>query len=125
MTGCLVWGLTSAEPSPVQALRTACGEDLQAFCSTVRPGQGRVLACLSAHDEQLSSDCRAALQNVTGDLEATYAAVRFVAEECRGDIEDHCATVERGEGRVLACLERNETQVSERCIDALQEVGLR
>lgn len=43
------------------AVREACGQDVQTFCGDVRPGGGRVGACLMRHREELSESCRKAL----------------------------------------------------------------
>jgi len=42
-------------------LQAICGKELGRWCPEVRPGQGRVLACLKAHDAELSPVCRALL----------------------------------------------------------------
>ena len=46
--------------SPMDALRVACAQDAQRLCSGVQPGGGRILSCLKAHKDQLSSQCRQA-----------------------------------------------------------------
>lgn len=46
------------------ALREACGADFQTFCPGVRPGGGRVIACLHAHGPDLSPGCQHALQRL-------------------------------------------------------------
>ena len=40
----------------------ACSQDLQAFCSDVTPGDGKILACLWAYEDQVSSPCGEALE---------------------------------------------------------------
>ena len=42
-------------------LRTDCGADFQTFCADVQLGGGRGLACLRAHQRQLTSLCQSAL----------------------------------------------------------------
>jgi hypothetical protein len=39
--------------------RQACGPDVERFCRGVRPGQGRILACLKGRESDLSPACRA------------------------------------------------------------------
>ncbi|WP_048859593.1 cysteine rich repeat-containing protein, partial [Acidisphaera rubrifaciens] len=46
------------------ALREACGADFQTFCPGVRPGGGRVIACLHAHGPDLSPGCQQALRQL-------------------------------------------------------------
>ena len=38
---------------------------------------------------------------------------------CRGDLQQFCAAVQRGGGRILACLKEHEAQLSPACHDAL------
>jgi Cysteine rich repeat len=42
-------------------LRRACGSDFRAYCAGVRPGGGRIVACLEANGPYLSRQCRSAL----------------------------------------------------------------
>lgn len=46
-------------------------------------------------------------------------AQRQVAQACMPDIRAHCAEVERGGGRILACLRQNSERVSPNCRQAL------
>lgn len=49
-----------AQAQDAQALRKACGGDLQKYCSGIQPGGGRVAQCLQSHAAELSPDCKAA-----------------------------------------------------------------
>ena len=42
---------------------TQCKEDLKAFCSQVRPGQGRMLECLEKNSAKVSGNCKQALKD--------------------------------------------------------------
>ena len=39
-----------------------CGRDLRAFCSTVKPGEGRMLNCLDINKNKVSPQCKEALK---------------------------------------------------------------
>jgi hypothetical protein len=39
--------------------RQACAPDVERYCKRVRPGQGRILACLKGREADLSQACRA------------------------------------------------------------------
>jgi hypothetical protein len=52
------------------------------------------------------------------------AAINYVAQTCRSDIQSYCAGVEAGEGRILDCLEQHSGEISAGCSQALDEVGL-
>ncbi|WP_246155543.1 cysteine rich repeat-containing protein [Rhabdaerophilum calidifontis] len=54
-----------AQPAPganpgTMALAQACRGDVARFCPDVRPGGGRIAACLRANAAELSQGCRAA-----------------------------------------------------------------
>ena len=40
-----------------QAFRAACASDHEKFCKEVRPGAGRIIACLKKHQSALSANC--------------------------------------------------------------------
>ena len=43
----------------VQEVREECNADAQKFCKGIRPGQGRILACLKSHQAELAPACKA------------------------------------------------------------------
>jgi hypothetical protein len=52
-------------PQEEEALmRQSCRRDYLKFCRLVQIGNGRVIACLSAHEPSLSEGCKAALKVV-------------------------------------------------------------
>ncbi|TWB42698.1 cysteine rich repeat-containing protein [Nitrospirillum pindoramense] len=44
-----------------RAAMKACQQDRQTLCKDEQPGGGRILACLKAHEDKLSPDCKSAL----------------------------------------------------------------
>jgi hypothetical protein len=52
-------------------------------------------------------------------LRELTAAIVYVAESCETEIETLCADVEGGEGRILACLDENEEDLGDVCVQAL------
>ncbi len=109
----------------VQTVVNGCQKELETYCKDVTPGQGRVLACLYAHSDKLSGQCEYALYDAAAQLERAVAALSYVVNECRNDLENLCSGVPAGEGRLLNCLEKNDSKVSGRCKQAIKEVGLR
>ena len=103
-------------------LETACGEDLKKYCSTVTPGEGRLMLCMEAHEDKISDGCSSALDEVAYRVEATAANLREAMDACRGDLDKFCATTQPGQGRLAACLAANKTSVSKNCADAVQKV---
>ena len=127
---CLLAGPALAEkpdqPSkgPVDTFLEGCKVELESYCKEVTPGEGRLLACIFAYEDKLSSRCEYALYDSAAQLERAVSALTYVANECDEDLAKHCAEVEPGEGRLLGCLEKHEKKVSERCHQALEDVGL-
>lgn len=52
----------AAQSMPPEALRQACGGDVRKLCAGVRPGEGRLVQCLAAQPDQVSSACKSALE---------------------------------------------------------------
>jgi len=118
-------GTSSAAQDLVNSIREGCRDELKTYCSEVTPGGGRVLACLYAHGDKLSGSCEYALYDAAAQLERAVAALSYVANECREDLGRFCRGVRAGEGRLLACIEKNDRDVSERCKRAIRDVGLK
>ena len=45
----------------INYLATECQADIQTHCSDIAPGEGRILACLSDHDAEVSESCKTAI----------------------------------------------------------------
>ena len=99
----------------VKKVEAACGEDLRKFCSTVTPGAGRVLLCLEAHEDKISSKCDSALYNASRNLDRALDRVAMTADACWKDIDKLCSNVPDGEGRVAQCLMDKRASVSAGC----------
>ncbi|TWB09671.1 cysteine rich repeat protein [Nitrospirillum amazonense] len=48
-------------------LMEACGDDFDKLCEGVKPGDGRVFACLRSHYDKLSAPCQTTLTKLTGN----------------------------------------------------------
>ena len=117
--------LAFAQTDPVSTVQEGCKKEINTYCKTVTPGDGRILACLYSHSEKLSNRCEYALYDAAAQLERAVAALTYVANECDSDLEKFCSSVQPGEGRLLKCLEKNEKKISGRCKSALKDVGLK
>lgn len=111
----------NAEETLLDHLVAACETDLESYCSTVTPGEGRLLHCMAAHADKISGQCEYAFYQAATLLEQIAAAVNYVATECEADIEAHCSDVQIGEGRILACLSEHEAEIGESCKAAIAD----
>jgi hypothetical protein len=113
----------TAADNLVETVAKGCEKELTSYCSNVTPGEGRILACLYAHSDKLSGQCEYALYDAAVQLERFVAALSYLANECDEDLDNFCKNVEMGEGRLLKCLDDNSAKISERCAQALKDVG--
>lgn len=125
LLGLWVSSSSADEPNLVESVMTGCNTELNTYCKDVTPGQKRLLACLYAHNDKLSSQCDFALFDAAIQLERAVAALAYVVNECDDDLMQFCSEEQVGEGRLLACLDKNQADVSTRCKEALSEVGLK
>jgi hypothetical protein len=116
-------GTSFAQKGPVETAMEGCKKELDMYCKSVTPGEGRILACLYAFEDKLSGRCVYALYDAANQLEQAVMALRYLANECKGDVSSLCADTVPGEGRILKCLEKNEAKVSSRCKQAAKDVG--
>ncbi len=110
-----------AQESLVEHLVKACETDIRNYCSQVTPGNGRLLHCMAAHEDKISGRCHYAFYQAASILEQLATATAYVASQCAADIETYCSDVRMGEGRVLACLTENKSDVSDTCNQAIAD----
>ena len=49
----------------INYLASECRDDLKTFCSDVKPGEGRLIDCISKNKEKVSSRCKQAIKDVS------------------------------------------------------------
>ncbi len=113
--------LATAEETLVDYLVAACETDIENYCSQVTPGNGRLLHCMAAHEDKISGQCEYALYQAATVLEQLAAAMVYVAEQCRTEIETICSDVVLGEGKLPACLAEHDADVSDGCKKAIAD----
>ena len=121
----LVTGQARAAETLADSVKKNCHKELTTFCKGVPAGEGRILACLYAFQDQVSDQCVYALYDAADQIESAIVAVKYAAKECKGDFQKFCSEVKVGEGRGLACLSKNDKNVSQPCKDALKQTGLK
>ncbi|HEU4377355.1 MAG TPA: PRC-barrel domain-containing protein [Hyphomicrobiaceae bacterium] len=77
------------------AVASSCGADIKKFCGAVTRGQGRVLLCMQAHEDQLSLRCQFALYRASRKLGNAIHRVERIADACWNDIQAKCGDAER------------------------------
>jgi len=121
----LLAGGAGAADDVVGKLKKACNKELTTFCKGVVPGEGRVLACLYAFENKVSDQCNYAVYDAVLALEKAIADLKYAASECMVDLKKFCGNVKVGQGRGLACLQKNDKDVSQQCKDAQKLTGMR
>jgi peptide subunit release factor 1 (eRF1) len=46
----------------VQEAHEACQDDVAKYCKDIKPGEGRIVACLRTHEKDVSSACKTAMR---------------------------------------------------------------
>lgn len=113
-----------AEDDVISKANRACAQERAQFCSQVTPGEGRLMACMYAHQDKLSPTCERALVEAAVVLERVMESLATVAEACIPDIDRYCAQVPTGEGRLLQCLADHRDAVAPECATALEDMGV-
>ena len=60
----------------IQKLEASCGEDIKKYCTTVTPGDGRILYCMQAHEDKISPACAFELNEVALHAQTTADHLR-------------------------------------------------
>ena len=91
----------------------ACSGTVWQYCQGVSGGQGRLLACVSARWDELSSTCRDAVGTANEKIQRFQTA-------CSDDAARLCPGVQAGGGKIFACLKLYEGGVSSACRAAMR-----
>lgn len=99
-----------------------CEQDAKKYCSTVTPGNGRILTCMQAHEDKISKECRYSINRASYLISKLALTVGYVANQCIADAQKLCGDVEPGEGRIISCLAQNQSKLDTGCSNALKDV---
>jgi hypothetical protein len=100
----------SAQEAGIFATERDCSADIQSMCAGVKPGGGRVLACLQSHVGELSVGCSTILSKAI-----------WVARECAGDIRQFCPSATFG--NISDCMRPHLGEASGTCRSALAYIA--
>ena len=93
----------------------SCKDDVAKFCPQVHPGGGRIAQCLKQNEAQLSASCQERIKLVAAQL-------KEVKEACADDLQQYCATVKPGGGRIAQCLKQHQDKLSTECKSQIADI---
>ena len=102
-----------------QSIFDSCANDLEVYCSQVTPGDGRLSACIYAHEDKVTDECDAATENLSTLMDWFLETVRYAYDQCADDIRNHCGGTEFGDGRILSCLTGKSSELTDGCQEAV------
>jgi OmpA-OmpF porin, OOP family len=104
-------------------LAVSCGKDIGRFCGKENLGGGQVAECLGRHESQVSLDCKAASNQVSGLLRKRAAARASVASACELDRLKFCGGIQPGDAQILGCMYKARGNLSAACKQTLVDSG--
>jgi hypothetical protein len=111
--------LCAAVGSPARAA-DPCAEDVVRLCPGTTVGKGAVRPCLKKNEASLGEACRAKME--ADDASAARIMREFILA-CRADVDQWCAAVEPGGGRLIGCLSQHQLEISNACQSELGRLG--
>jgi Golgi apparatus protein 1 len=83
-------------------LESSCADDLKKYCSTVTPGEGRMIYCMQAHEDKISPKCAYDLEEAVADVQLSADNLKDAIVACKAEITGVCGTTLPGQGRIAA-----------------------
>lgn len=126
VSSALAFGATAvfAVEDIVASAREGCQSEIDTLCKDVTAGEGRILACLTSHEDKLSARCNYALYDATAQLERFAVAIKYVAAACEADRAKNCADVAVGDGRIATCLNQHKATLAATCTQAMKDTQM-
>lgn len=97
-----------------EKVKAACSADISKFCGAVSPGEQRLLLCMMAHEDKLSTKCDYALYSASRNLEKALGFIEEASDTCWSDIEKNCSDMPDG-GSVAQCLITKKATLTGEC----------
>ena len=102
----------------------SCEADAAILCPGLPLNSQKSLMCLMAYEDNLSLACKLGIVETAMMVEMSMLAIDYSIKACETDADKYCGEVEVGEGRIVKCLRKNESKISETCSSALKDTGL-
>ena len=121
----LIHALDAKVMGIVEKGKLGCAADLEAYCASVTPGEGRLAFCLTAHADKRSASCERALAVARSEAETLINELDQSIQACAPDIASLCSGTQPGEGRIAQCLLEQREKLGSSCgqvIDKLSRV---
>jgi hypothetical protein len=106
----------------IAKVESSCSEEIKKYCSTVTPGEERILHCMQAHDDKINPKCVYDVHEAALNLQMIAGHLKDAVMACRDDIARFCGDIRPGEGRVAQCLATNKAVASQSCASAIQKL---
>lgn len=107
----------------VQKIQDACGADVKAYCGNVSPGEGRLVHCMMAHEDKVSSKCEFSIFEASRNLDRALDRIEQTADSCWDDIEKNCSVSEPGGRRIMQCLASKKSSLQIACQATLARIS--
>ncbi len=122
---CAAAAQTLSYADAVDQLAAACRTDLAKYCKGVELGNGRLRACLDAHQNVVSPRCQQTRVMVYASIARRVAAQRDIGRICDADIERLCGTSHADAHLVECLLSVSPAAMSPACSQAFSDTGWR
>ena len=106
----------------IAKLENACANDIKKYCRTVTPGEGRMIYCMQAHENKISTKCAFELGEAATSVQSAADALKDAVIACKAEINGVCGKLVPGQGRIAACLLSNKSTASAGCADAIKKI---
>jgi hypothetical protein len=106
-----------------QKIQAACADDVAKFCSNVTKGNGRVIHCMLAYEDQISTKCDYAVFEAQRNLQRALDRTAEVADACWSEIQKYCGNAPEGGGGVAQCLVKNKAAIKKGCRAAVNKLS--
>jgi len=100
----------------LETVERACAADIEDYCPRVTAGEGRLVLCMRAHEDQLRRGCQFALHRVSRGLESM---VKRVAEACWTEVRELCGDVDK----IGQCVAEKTNSLSSTCQRIVAALG--
>lgn len=114
-----------AKDNIIKRMSQSCKADIKTYCKDVKRGEGRIVTCLYEHSDQISPQCAEVTKEMVEQAKQIEKEMAPIKEHCSADFDKYCKDVKPGKGRILKCIEKNESNLSPECKDALKEANIK